>query len=152
MKRHAIELVLGFLYAIRRRDREAAADCLDPGIVWQGVVPDLVCHGPDEVLDVFCGRRDHDVEVDRLELIGTERGAVFAFHRPETWEVEGLRSAAGCATPWQSRTEGSRGPCRARRGARRSRCLTKAAPGTYGRPEASRGRLLSPARSPGVRR
>ena len=78
MKRQNIEVVLGFLDAIRRRDREAAGDFLDPEIVWRGVVPDLVCRSPGEVLDIFLGRRDEQIEVDRLELIGAEQGAVFA--------------------------------------------------------------------------
>jgi ketosteroid isomerase-like protein len=90
MKRQSIEVVLGFLDAIRRRDREAAGDFLDPEIVWTGVVPDLVCRSPGEVLDIFIGRRDEEIEVDRFELIGAERGAVFAFHRPEIWEVAGV--------------------------------------------------------------
>jgi ketosteroid isomerase-like protein len=90
MKRQNIEVVLGFLDAIRRRDREAAGDFLDPEIVWRGVVPDLVCRSPGEVLDIFLGRRDEQIEVDRLELIGAEQGAVFAFHRPEIWEVAGV--------------------------------------------------------------
>jgi ketosteroid isomerase-like protein len=90
MKRQNIEVVLGFLDAIRRRDRVAAGDFLDPEIVWRGVVPDLVCRSPGEVLDIFLGRRDEQIEVDRLELIGAERGAVFAFHRPEIWEVAGV--------------------------------------------------------------
>jgi hypothetical protein len=90
MKRHNIEVVLGFLDAIRRRDREAAVDFLHPEIVWRGVVPDLVCRGPGEVVGVFFGRRDEPIEVDRLEVIGTERGAVFAFHRPGVWEVAGI--------------------------------------------------------------
>lgn len=42
MKRQNIEVVLGFLDAIRRSDGEAAAQFLHPEIVWQGVLPDLV--------------------------------------------------------------------------------------------------------------
>jgi hypothetical protein len=90
MKRQNIEVVLGFLDAIRRRDRRAAADFLHSEIVWQGVLPDLVCHGPDEVLGIFLAQRDEPIEIDRLELIGTERGAMFAVHRPEVWEVAGV--------------------------------------------------------------
>lgn len=90
MKRKNIEVVLGFLDAVRRRDREAAADFLDPEIVWRGVVPDLVCRSPDEVLGIFLGQRDEEIEIDRLELIGTHRGAVFAVHRPEVWDVAGV--------------------------------------------------------------
>src|SRR5262249_8372696 len=90
MKRRNIEVVLGFLDAIRRRDREAAAGFLHREIVWTGVVPDLVCRTPGEGLDIFLGGRDEQIEVDRLELIGAEQGAVFAFHRPEIWEIEGI--------------------------------------------------------------
>ena len=90
MKRQNIEVVLGFLDAIRRCDREAATDFLHPEIVWQGVAPDIVCRGPGEVLDIFVGRRDEQIEIDRLELIGAQRGAVFAFHRPEVWELAGV--------------------------------------------------------------
>ena len=42
------------------------------------------------MLDVFFGARDGRIEVDRLELIGAERGAVFAVFRPEVWEVAGV--------------------------------------------------------------
>jgi hypothetical protein len=90
MKRQNIEVVLGFLDAVRRRDRQAAADFLDPAIVWQGVVPDLVYRTPDEVLGIFLARRDEPIKVDRLELIGAQRGVVFAIHRPEMWEVAGV--------------------------------------------------------------
>jgi ketosteroid isomerase-like protein len=90
MKRQNIEVVLGFLDAIRRRDRDAAADFLHPETVWQGVVPDLVCRSSGEVLDIFFGRRDGQIEVERLELIGAEGGAIFAVHRPEIWEVAGV--------------------------------------------------------------
>ena len=90
MKRQNIEVVLGFLDAIRRRDREGAAGFLHREIVWKGVVPDLACRTPREVLDIFLGRRDEQIEVDSLELIGAEHGAVFAFHRPQIWEVAGV--------------------------------------------------------------
>jgi hypothetical protein len=32
-------------------------------------------------------RRDDQIEIDRLELIGAERGAILAFHRRDTWKV-----------------------------------------------------------------
>lgn len=42
------------------------------------------------MLGIFLERREDQIEIDRLELIGAERGAVFAFHRPEGWEVAGV--------------------------------------------------------------
>ena len=91
MKRQNIEVVIGFLDAVRRSDREAAAEFLDADVFWQGLLPELACRDSREVLDIFLRRReDSTIEIDRLEVIGTPRGAVFAFHRPETWEVEGI--------------------------------------------------------------
>jgi len=42
------------------------------------------------VLDIFLGRRDEPIEIDALELIGAELGALFAFHRPQSWDVAGV--------------------------------------------------------------
>jgi hypothetical protein len=49
-----------------------------------------VCRHAEEVLDIFFRQRDSQIEVDRLELIGGQGGAVFVVHRPETWEVAGV--------------------------------------------------------------
>ena len=81
-RRAKVELVIGFLDAIRRRDRDAASRFLAPGLVWRGLEPEQFCSGPAEVVEGFVGQRDREIEVDRLELHGTERGAVFAFHLP----------------------------------------------------------------------
>jgi hypothetical protein len=48
MKRHNIEFLWGWFDALRRRDTESMAAALDAGVVWHGVRPDLVCHGPEE--------------------------------------------------------------------------------------------------------
>ena len=45
MKRHNIELLISWLDALRRRDLPALTERLDPQTTWQGVRPDLVCHG-----------------------------------------------------------------------------------------------------------
>jgi limonene-1,2-epoxide hydrolase len=70
MKRHNIEFVWGWLDALRRRDTESMAAALDPAVVWQGVRPDLVCHGPDEVIAAFLTAYDANQEIDSLELLG----------------------------------------------------------------------------------
>lgn len=94
MKRQNIEVVIGFLDAIRRGDREAAGAFLHPDIFWQGVAPHLACHNDSEVLDIFLRRRgEQAIEIERLDVIGGARGAVFAIHRPEAWEVEGIHVA-----------------------------------------------------------
>jgi hypothetical protein len=60
MKRKNIEVVLGFLDAIRRRDRGAAADFLHREITGRGVVPELACRTSGEVLEIFL-----DAEMNR---------------------------------------------------------------------------------------
>jgi hypothetical protein len=82
-RRDHIELTIGFLDAIRRGDREAAEASLDPSIVWRGLEPDQGCSTPTEVVEVWLSRREQPIEVDRLELVATEAGAVFAFHLPD---------------------------------------------------------------------
>jgi hypothetical protein len=92
MKRQKIEVVIGFLDAIRRGDREAAGRFLHPEIFWQGVAPHLACRNDAEVLGIFLRRRGPDgIEIERLDVIGANRGAVFAIHRAEPWEVEGIQ-------------------------------------------------------------
>jgi ketosteroid isomerase-like protein len=81
-RRAKVELVIGFLDAIRRRDRDTAAGFLAPDVVWRGLHPEQFCSSPAEVVEGFVGQRDREIEVDRLELHGTEGGAVFAFHLP----------------------------------------------------------------------
>ena len=74
MKRHNIEFLWGWFDAVRRRDGESMAAGLAPDVVWQGVRPDLVCHGPDEVIAAFVTAYDASQEIDSLELFG-RRGA-----------------------------------------------------------------------------
>jgi limonene-1,2-epoxide hydrolase len=76
MKRHNIEFLWGWLDALRRSDTESMAAALDPGVVWQGVRPDLVCHGPDEVIAAFVTAYDVNQEIDSLELLGGDRHVV----------------------------------------------------------------------------
>jgi hypothetical protein len=88
MKRANVEVLIGFLDAIRRRDRDAAMAFLDPAIRWQGLDPDAVCHSPEEVLDVFLSERDQEIEIEGLEVEGTDHGVVFAFHRSELPNID----------------------------------------------------------------
>jgi hypothetical protein len=76
MKRDNIEFMVGWLEALRRGDRRALLETLDPGVVWQGLEDEWLCSGPDEVVDVFTARRDEARELDAIELIGAERHAI----------------------------------------------------------------------------
>jgi limonene-1,2-epoxide hydrolase len=76
MKRTNIEFMIGWLDALRRDDRDALRAPLDAQIVWQGLPPEWVCHGPDEVVDMFAGRRDDLGEIETIELIGADTHAI----------------------------------------------------------------------------
>jgi SnoaL-like domain len=83
VKRHNIELLVGWLDALRRRDTEAMAAGLDPAIVWQGVSPDFVCRGSEEVVEAFLTAYDANQEIDSLELVGSETQVVLGVHSPD---------------------------------------------------------------------
>jgi ketosteroid isomerase-like protein len=76
VKRHNIEFLWGWFDALRRRDSASMAAALDPDVVWQGIRPDLVCHGPDEVTAAFATAYDANQEIDALELLGGDRHVV----------------------------------------------------------------------------
>jgi hypothetical protein len=88
MKRDNIEFMVGWLDALRRNDREALAATLAPEIVWQGLKDEWVCHGRDDVVDTFTGRRDQAREVEAIELIGAERHAILHARGAGMVEIE----------------------------------------------------------------
>jgi ribosomal protein S18 acetylase RimI-like enzyme len=83
VKQHNIEFLWGWLDALRRRDTESMAAALDAGVVWQGLHPELVCHGADEVIAAFLAAYDADQEIDQLELVGGEHHVVLGVHSPD---------------------------------------------------------------------
>jgi ribosomal protein S18 acetylase RimI-like enzyme len=83
VKRHNIEFLWGWFDALRRRDTESMAAAFDPGIVWQGVRPDLVCHGAAEVTAVFLTAYDTNQEIDSLELLAGDGHVVLGAHAQE---------------------------------------------------------------------
>jgi limonene-1,2-epoxide hydrolase len=83
VKRHNIEFLWGWFDALRRRDTESMAAALAPDVVWQGVRPDLVCHGPDEVIAAFVTAYDANQEIDSLEVIGGEERIVLGARSPD---------------------------------------------------------------------
>jgi limonene-1,2-epoxide hydrolase len=92
MKRHNIEFLWGWFDALRRRDTESMAAALAPDVVWQGVRPEFVCHGPEEVIEAFLSAYDASQEIDSLELVGGERSVVLGVRSPSL-EIEDVEMA-----------------------------------------------------------
>jgi hypothetical protein len=72
MKRTTIELMIGWLDALRRDDVEALKATLAPDVVWQGLRDEWACHGPDAVIDTFAGEREAKEEIGAVELLGAD--------------------------------------------------------------------------------
>jgi ketosteroid isomerase-like protein len=83
-----LEVVFDHLYARRSRDIARLESQLDPEVVHQGVLPELVCHNRDQVLEnVRRGFALTDFGVDRLEVIDAGDRVVVGLAGPRFTEV-----------------------------------------------------------------
>lgn len=92
MKRHNIEFLWGWFDALRRGDTQSMAAALALDVIWEGVRPDLICHGPDEVIAAFVTAYDANQEIDSVEVIAGQERIVLGARSPdlaidevETW-------------------------------------------------------------------
>jgi hypothetical protein len=83
-----LEAVFDHLHARRTRDLARLESQLDPDVVHQGVLPELVCNNRDEVLaNVRRGFAREDFGVDHLELIDAGDRVVVGLAGPRFREV-----------------------------------------------------------------
>jgi ketosteroid isomerase-like protein len=83
-----IEVVFDHLHARRMRDLAMLESQLDPDVVHQGVLPDLVCNNRAEVLaNIQRGFARDDFGVDRLELIDAGDSVVVGLAGPRFSDV-----------------------------------------------------------------
>jgi ketosteroid isomerase-like protein len=61
-------VMIDFFGALRRADFEAAAELLDPDVIWRGLREEWVCHGREEVVDTFRWGLEQRREIDALEF------------------------------------------------------------------------------------
>jgi ketosteroid isomerase-like protein len=85
-----LELVFDHLYARRSRDLARLESQLDPDVVHQGVLPELVCNSRDEVLAIVQRQFARaDFGVDRLEMIDAGDRVVVGLAGPRFRGVPG---------------------------------------------------------------
>jgi limonene-1,2-epoxide hydrolase len=97
---NAIEVVGGWMDAMRRGDLDAVASWFDPTVTWQGIPRDAVCRNRDEVLDMLgdsmkpCAEeaRAEGVEeglygAEAIELVGAADVAALGAKLPDLIEV-----------------------------------------------------------------
>jgi ketosteroid isomerase-like protein len=84
----ALEIVFDHFYARRQRDITELADGLDPDVVHQGVLPNLVCNGRDAVVErVRASFDDEDRGIERLELLAAGDRVIVAIAGPRFREI-----------------------------------------------------------------
>jgi ketosteroid isomerase-like protein len=83
-----LEVVFEHLDARRKHDVARLESQLDPNVVHEGVLPDLICHNRAEVLEnIERGFARDDFGVDRLELIDVGERVVVGLAGPRFQEV-----------------------------------------------------------------
>ena len=84
----AMETVFDHFHARRRNDLDAFAEGLAPGVVHQGVRPELVCNGREQVLERFRSVGDGGTSgVERLELIAAGDQVIVGIAGPRFREI-----------------------------------------------------------------
>jgi hypothetical protein len=88
MSDEAMETVFDHFHARRRGDMNAVAASLDPGVIHQGVLPELVCNGRDAVLErVRTSSAGGDRGIERLELHAAGDSVVVGIAGPRFREI-----------------------------------------------------------------
>jgi ketosteroid isomerase-like protein len=84
----SMEVVFDYFHARRRRDLEAVTAGLDPDVVHQGVMPELVCTGREAVVDrIRASLGNGDSGIERLELHAAGDSVVAGIAGPRFREI-----------------------------------------------------------------
>ena len=91
MAQATLEVVFDHLHAMRRRDLEDIATRLHPEIVHQGILPELICEGRDQVLDNIRGTlQEPEFGVEHLEILDAGERVVVGLAGPRFRAREGV--------------------------------------------------------------
>jgi ketosteroid isomerase-like protein len=84
----AMTAVFDHFHARRRRDLDAIAAGLDPDVVHQGVLPELVCNGRPAVLErIRRSLGDGETGIERLELDAAGESVIVGVAGPRFREI-----------------------------------------------------------------
>jgi limonene-1,2-epoxide hydrolase len=84
-----LEVVVGWLDAMRRGDLEEVERWLDPNVTWRGVRDAAVCRSRDEVLDMLENSLEGGLGAEAVELIAADGAAVLGAKVPGLAEIGG---------------------------------------------------------------
>lgn len=85
-----LDVVVGWIDAMRRGDLDEVERWLDPGVTWRGVRDGVHCRNRDEVLDMLQGSLEGRLGVDAVEIIAGDGAAVLGAKVPGLAEIPGV--------------------------------------------------------------
>ncbi len=85
-----LDVVVGWMDAMRRGDTHAVERWLDPDITWRGVRDAAVCRNRDEVLEMLQGSLEGRLGADAVELIAGDGAVVLGAKLPGLAEIGGV--------------------------------------------------------------
>jgi limonene-1,2-epoxide hydrolase len=85
-----LDVVVGWLDAMRRGDLEEVEGWFDPNVTWRGVRDAAVCRSRDEVLDMLQGSLEGRLGAEAVELIAADGAAVLGAKVPGLAEIGGI--------------------------------------------------------------
>jgi limonene-1,2-epoxide hydrolase len=85
-----LDVVVGWLDAMRRGDLEEVERWLDPEVIWRSVRDAAVCRNRDEVLEMLQGSLEGRLGADAVELVAGDGAAVLGAKVPSLAEIDGV--------------------------------------------------------------
>jgi limonene-1,2-epoxide hydrolase len=85
-----LDVVVGWLDAMRRGDFEDVERWLDPEVIWRDVRDASVCKNRDEVLEMLQGSLEGRLGADAVELVAGDGAAVLGAKVPSLTEIGGV--------------------------------------------------------------
>jgi limonene-1,2-epoxide hydrolase len=85
-----LDVVVGWLDAMRRSDFEEVERWLDPEVIWRDVHDAAVCRNRDEVLEMLQGSLEGRLGADAVEVVAGDGAAVLGAKVPSLGEIAGV--------------------------------------------------------------
>jgi limonene-1,2-epoxide hydrolase len=85
-----LDVVIGWMDAMRRGDVNEVERWLDPAVIWRGVRGAAICRGRGEVLEMLQGSLEGGLGVDAVELIAADGAVVLGAKVPGLAEIGGI--------------------------------------------------------------
>jgi limonene-1,2-epoxide hydrolase len=85
-----LDVVVGWLDAMRRGDQEEVERWFDPHVTWRGVRDAAVCRNREEVLDMLQGSLEGRLGADAVELVAGDGVVVLGAKLPGLGEIGGV--------------------------------------------------------------